>query len=82
MGAQLEIGDNLLVLGLALIPTIGSAVTAIITWRRTRALEELKPNGGGSMRDQVASLHRVVVAHDRADDASDDPKVTIDKKQT
>jgi hypothetical protein len=75
--ATVEIGDNLLILLMALIPTVPATVAAIISIRRGK---ELKPNGGTSIHDKVSELHRVVVAHDRKEDDSSDPTVIIDKK--
>jgi hypothetical protein len=73
--ADIEIGDNLLVLGLALIPAIPATIAAIVSIRQNR---ELKPNGGSSMNDKITALHRTVVATDRIDDGAGST-VTIDK---
>jgi len=77
LSAQLEIGDNLLVLLMAGIPTIPAIVAAILSFKSRK---ELKPNGGESIHDKVSSLHRVIVSHDRKEDDPTDPVVTIDKK--
>jgi hypothetical protein len=76
--ATIEIGDNLLILLMAGIPTIPAIIAAIISYKSRK---ELKPNGGESVYDKVSSLHRVVVSQDRKDDEhSTDPTVIIDKK--
>jgi hypothetical protein len=77
LGIEVEIGDNLLVLLMAAIPTIPAIVAAILSYRSRK---ELKPNGGESIHDKVNSLHRVIVSHDRKEDAPTDPVVIIDKK--
>lgn len=76
--AELEIGDNMLVLLMALIPTIPAVIAAIVSIRQNR---ELKPNGGSSMNDKVSKIYRTVVATDRADDAAE-PTVTVDKSNS
>lgn len=52
-----EIGNNFLLAITVGIPSIVSAIAAAIAARRTR---ELKPNGGGSMKDQMSEVHRSI----------------------
>lgn len=73
--AQLEIGNNLLILLMALIPAVPATIAAVVSMRHGR---ELKPNGGSSMNDKIDKVYRTVVATDRADDGTGST-VTVDK---